>query len=464
MTASRTVLTAALACLTLVAAGGCTSEAGPVTEKGAIVLATGSDLSSSGVRQDLIHAFERRTGHAVRIVKLPDTADGQRSQLLAAGQSGNGGYDVLNIDVTWTAEFAEAGVIRPWGTSLDGDFLRSVVKTTEYDHKVWGVPFNTDAGLLYYRSDILHDFGHDGPPANWGELQDWAYQAASGYNRKAAKAAKGGKKPPRMYGMVAQLRPYEGLTVNALEAAWAAGGDPEATSFTKGAQVGSLQQGVGDLKLRLDAIMPHEVTTMDETESRRWFADGRALFMRNWPVEYASVAEKLTPGKQFDVAELPARPSDGKRISVLGGQNLAISVHSTRPEGARALIQALTSPSSERCLLERGFAATRDSAYRHGADAPACPLPPGDAERGERGAGGSPAQQPGQEPPYTRTLYAALRAAEPRPRSAHYQTFSKVVQIRVSEYLGSPGGTSIADKLAKEADEALSGRGDPRGH
>ncbi|UQA96168.1 type 2 periplasmic-binding domain-containing protein [Streptomyces halobius] len=165
--------------------------------------------------------------------------------------------------------------------------------------------------------------------------------------------------------MVAQLRPYEGLTVNTLESAWANGGDREATSFTKGEQVGTLQQGVADIKDRLDSITPHEATTMDETESRRWCAEGRAVFMRNWPVEYASVAEKLKPG-------VP-RPTVRHR------------------------------PTPGRCT-------------------PRC-------------------------------------AAQPRPRSAHYQTFSKVAQIRVPEYLNSRGGTAIADPWRKEANEALSGRG-----
>ncbi|MEU9120793.1 extracellular solute-binding protein [Streptomyces sp. NPDC048506] len=458
MRRSRAGWPAALLCLLLTAAvGGCTAGPEPGPELGPIVVATGSDLSSTGVRQELIRAFEKRTGRTVRIVKLPDTADGQRSQLLAAGQSGNSDYDVLNLDVAWTAEFAEAGVIRPWDAPLDDDFLTSVVKTVDYDGKIWGVPFNSDAGLLYYRKDILARYGEYAPPANWGQLKDMALKVAPAYNRDLAARAKDGKVPEdrRMYGMVAQLRPYEGLTVNTLESAWASGGDPDATSFTKGEQVGALQLGVADVKDRLDRIMPHEATAMDETESRRWFADGRALFMRNWPVEYASVAEKLTPGTQFDVAELPARAADGKRMSVLGGQNLAISAGSKRPAGARALIEALTSPSSERCLLERGFAATRDSAYRQAGKAPSCPLPPDPAEHGTTG---QRAPWPGREPPYTRTLYAALRAAEPRPRSAHYQTFSKVVQIRVSEYLNSRGGTAIADELAREADEALGGR------
>ncbi|MGW7490308.1 extracellular solute-binding protein [Streptomyces sp. NPDC054786] len=455
MTAPRPRAAAALVCLALLpAVGSCTPQEQTLPERGAIVLATGSDLSSSGIRQDLIHAWEKEHGRTVRIVRLPDTADGQRSQLLAAGQSGNGGYDVLNLDVAWTAEFAEAGVIRPWATRLDGDFLDSVAKTVEYDGKVWGVPFNTDAGLLYYRKDLLKEY-HHAVPSDWDELKKTAQEVASAYNRKAAEGTGSHRtKPPTMYGMVAQLRPYEGLTVNTLESAWANGGDPDATSFTKGEQIGALQQGVTDLKSRLDSIMPHEATTMDETESRRWFADGRALFMRNWPVEYASVAEKLTPGEQFDVTQLPARRSDGKRMSVLGGQNLAISAGSKRPAGARSLIEALTGPGSERCLLERGFAATRDSAYRETAEAPRCPLPPADAERGEHGAAGQPEPRPD-----TRTLHEALLAAEPRPRSAHYQTFSKVVQLGVSAFLNGRGGTAIADRLAREADDALGGRG-----
>ncbi|MFJ9470890.1 extracellular solute-binding protein [Streptomyces caniferus] len=456
MTTARARAAAALLCLTLLpAAGGCTAGEPDLAEHGAIVLATGSDLSSSGIRQDLIHAWEKEHGRTVRLVKLPDTADGQRSQLLAAGQSGNGGYDVLNLDVAWTAEFAEAGVIRPWSAQLDGDFLDSVAKTVAYDGKVWGVPFNTDAGLLYYRKDLLEKY-HRPVPSDWDELKKTAQDVAGDYNRDAADDAGGHRrKVPRMYGMVAQLRPYEGLTVNTLESAWANGGDPEATSFTKDEQVGALQQGVTDLKDRLDAIMPHEATTMDETESRRWFADGRALFMRNWPVEYASVAEKLTPGVKFDVTQLPARRSDGKRMSVLGGQNLAISAGSKRPAGARSLIEALTSPRSERCLLERGFAATRESAYRESTEAPRCP-PRSGAEHAEPGAAGAPEPRPD-----THTLHAALLAAEPRPRSAHYQTFSKVVQLGVSALLNGRGGTAIADQLAREADDALGGRGAP---
>ena len=321
---------------------------------------------------------------------------------------------MLNLDVAWTAEFAEAGVIRPWATQLDGDFLDSVAKTVEYDGKVWGVPFNTDAGLLYYRKDLLKEYGRPRPVRLGRAGEDGAGRGGRLQPQGRRRGRRTPKKRPTMYGMVAQLRPYEGLTVNTLESAWANGGDPDATSFTKDEQVGALQQGVTDLKGRLDSIMPHEATTMDETESRRWFADGRALFMRNWPVEYASVAEKLTPGEQFDVTQLPARRSDGKRMSVLGGQNLAISAGSKRPAGARSLIEALTGPRSERCLLERGFAATRESAYRESAEGAALPAAGrcGARRARRRRAAGAAARHPhpargaagGRTPPAQRPL------------------------------------------------------------
>ncbi|WP_030264642.1 extracellular solute-binding protein [Streptomyces violens] len=443
----RVVVTAA-AVLCLLAAG--CSDPGPAPAgDGDIVLATGSDLSSTGVRRELIRQWERRSGKKVRIVKLPDTADGQRSQLLAAGQSGNSGYDVLNIDVAWTAEFAAAGIIRPWGRELGGDFLDSVKKTatTGSDGTVWAVPFNTDAGLLYFRSDLLRKYGYDGPPDTWEQLRTWSQQIMAEENA-------GRPADEKLYGMVAQLRPYEGLTVNTLESVWASGGDPERTAHLAGA----LQQGVYALKERLRTIMPQEATAMDETASGQWFAEGRALFMRNWPVEYASVAEKLEPGRQFDVAQLPAGSSEGRHRTVLGGQNLAIAADAAHPDEARSLITALTSARSEHCLLQRGFAATRASAYD--GTAPACDLPPDDARREEDGGARPGTPPPGRVPPYTDLLHRALKDAAPRPRSAHYATYSKVVQLYVSAYLTGKDDASIADELAEEATKALSGRGE----
>src|ERR1700710_2678831 len=43
---------------------------------------------------------------------LPSDADGQRDQLVRRLAAHDAGMDILGMDVTWTAEFAEAGWIR----------------------------------------------------------------------------------------------------------------------------------------------------------------------------------------------------------------------------------------------------------------------------------------------------------------------------------------------------------------
>jgi multiple sugar transport system substrate-binding protein len=43
---------------------------------------------------------------------------------------------------------------------------------------VWGVPWYTDAGLLYYRSDLLEEAGFSEPPTMWDEMKEMARKTA----------------------------------------------------------------------------------------------------------------------------------------------------------------------------------------------------------------------------------------------------------------------------------------------
>jgi len=402
---------------------------------GDIRLAAGADLSSTGVRGRLVAQWNALCPESqAQLVELPADADLQRSQLVAAQQTRKATYDVLALDVTWTAEFAEGGLIRRYPQKLDDDFLAPTRETVTVDREVWGVPFNTDAGLLYYRKDILKAAGAvQSPPKNRRELVDAMDAIArSGYpdRHKEYQAA-----------YITQLKPYEGLTVNAMEAIWNAGGDlvdgdgkvVEDSDSISGATAG-LKVLAGDY----DRYMPTSADAADETTSQQAFASGAVVFMRNWPYAYNVLAKKLVPGRDFDVTTLPST-TGGPGISVLGGQNLAISAHTGEPEAAHALIDFLTSRESERCLLEGGFAATRSSAYDTDPSAPRCTLPaatpaatttPGpDAEQA------GPTTSAGQLPAYAEKLRAAVLAARSRPVTPYYAAFTGLVQSRVGELL-----------------------------
>ena len=342
-------------------------------EAGELVILSGLDQSEGGQRQALVDQWNViHPQNPARIVELPANADEAHSQMVAQAQSGEEQVDIFNIDVTWTAEFADAGYIRPLeGVDTTG-FLDKPLRTCWYGGKLWALPFNTDAGLLYYRSDLVRE-----TPSTW-----------SGVTATIKDVKPAGVRA----GLATQLADYEGLTVAVMEAVWAAGGevvdaDNRVVLDSEGAQsaLRGLAEDVRDPEVNLGASLES-----DEIASTHAFRDGHALFMRNWPVAYRTLKDGSA---KFSAIPLPGN-------SVLGGQNLAISARSERPAAARALIEFLTDPRSQQILFERGgLAATRDIIY----------LDPAVISRY----------------PYARSLLASIENARLRPVTPHYTTFSE---------------------------------------
>ncbi|WKX72129.1 extracellular solute-binding protein [Streptomyces sp. XD-27] len=423
--------------------------AGTAATRHVLRVATASDVSVGPVRERLIEAWDKsRDDYTVEIVKLPVAADGVRSQLVAALQSGSADYDVVNIDVAWTAEFAAGGLIRPLAGGLPDDMWPRVAETARYDGKTWAVPFNTDAGLLYYRTDVWKDRNWR-PPSTWGALELDVINATT---PDRARKRFG-------HGYITQLGPYEGLTVNAQEAVWARGGELVNGAGEVTAASAEVQNGLADLYRQYEQIMPKGLArTADEHDSMVAFRDGKVPFMRNWPYVYNLLD---APGSKvqgrFGVAPLPGR-GDGKAgVSVLGGQNLAITANSEQSPAARELLDYLTRPEQQRCLLEYGFAPVLKSSYDPSSTA-ACALPrePGGGGGEEQGAG--PERWKDGLPPYAAPLRRALETARPRPVTPYYAAFTELVQTEVHGLLTD--GTdqeTVATELSRRLRPVMKG-------
>ncbi|MGP4000718.1 extracellular solute-binding protein [Streptomyces sp. 8N706] len=471
---------AAMAGAALLLCAGCSSggdaapDPGPSEGKVRVLrVATASDVSQGPVRQRLIEAWDRSQRDVrVEIVQLPAAADDQRSQMVAALQARSADYDVVNIDVTWTAEFAAGGLIEP----LDGDPLKGmwpqVAETARYERKVWAVPFNTDAALLYYRDDIWKDTKRR-PPYTWGELETAAADATD--HRQVRQVFE--------HGYAAQLDEYEGLTVNAQEAVWAAGGELVDKEGKVRARTVETQRGLTDLVDHYQDLMPPETSTADELDSLEMFRDEKVPFMRNWPYVYNVLSAKgsKVAGK-FHVVPLPG--PGGKGASVLGGQNLAITQDSHHPDDARRLLDHLVRPEQQRCLLEAGFAPVLRASYdAHG---PGCSLPdtglsgggessagsPGDGESSAGSAGGGESSGKGEKedpgtasesaahglPPYTEALRKALGNARARPVTPYYAAYTELVQTEVHDLLENRSGNgTVATDLDKGLKKIMNG-------
>jgi multiple sugar transport system substrate-binding protein len=382
-------------------------------EPGEIVVLSGRDDSVGGERQVLVNEWNALHPQSpARIVELSELADAQRSEMLAGAQAGGGDIDVYNLDVTWTAEFADAGYIRRLDDSRirPDTFLPGPLATCYYRGSLWALPFNTDVGLLYYRSDLVPE-----PPTTWDQLADMVEKARADAGSSADD-------------YVGQFADYEGLTVNALEAIRGAGGS---VVDADGAVVLDDQKAAVTTGLEhLREIAPPGVPPLDETTSVEQFRSGHALFMRNWPVANRAVTQQTGEGPPIGVGVAPLPGGSG----VLGGQNLAVSARSDQPRAAQALIEFLTGERSQQILFERGgLAATRKVVYSDQTDRDLYP--------------------------YVATLEEAIKNAVPRPVQPHYARFSEVFRDAVGRYLReSPQEAVLPADLQDQLTAALQGR------
>lgn len=346
----------------MVALIGCTP--GAETEDGELVWAIGgAESQPGGVHQDIAARWnELNPDTPVRIETLPEDADGQREQHALELQAEGSGFDVLGMDVIWTGEYSENGWIESLEDvrdQIEGQSLPGPFESATWGGELWGAPYNSNAGFLYYRTDLV-----DTPPTTWEELKTVGLEVAE---------AEG------IAGFVGQGARYEGFVVNYLEYFWSAGGElynddqtavlfgeDEAASTALEFMASSIQDGF---------YAPGFNTAMEE-EARNEFQQGNAVFMRNWPYAYGLIQDDDTSpaNGNFDIAPLPTFGGEGT-ISALGGFNNAVSAFSNNIELAKEFVVWLsTDPEPQGMLAERGTPPSLASTYEGISDDPVMEL------------------------------------------------------------------------------------------
>jgi trehalose/maltose transport system substrate-binding protein len=290
--------------------------------KGKVTYCTGKDTTGETKEWSTrFNAKYKAQGLSVKVLEFPASADAQRQQFVQRQEARAPDCDVFRSDVIWTAEFASQGWLydlSPYVDRIKDRLMSAPLQTATYEGKVWGVPSYTNAALLFYRTDKV-----DSAPSTWQDV----YKQAAGAG-----------------GIVFQGAPYEGLTCDWLELAFAAGGSVLSKDGKK-ATIDS-SENVAATKLMVDAVKsgaaPKAVATYMEPESLSAWQSGKHAFMRNWPYAYGISEDTGKLKGKFDVAPLPAYAGAG-RASILGGGNSVISAFSKNPGGALAVVDFLAS-------------------------------------------------------------------------------------------------------------------------
>jgi multiple sugar transport system substrate-binding protein len=327
---------------------------GPVT----VVFKHGQIEGNPAAFQALLRKFEAsHPGILVRDEILPSSSD-QQHQFYVIGLEGRSAdFDLLALDVIWVQEFARAGWVRDLSPLLPPEareaFFPGPIDAALFEGRAYAIPWFLDAGLLYYRTDLLEKYRLD-PPQTWEALA------------AAARTVLQGEGDPRLRGYLWQGKQYEGMICNVLEVIWSAGGE---VLDEKGRVVLASAEATEALTFLRDLIgekgvSPPMVTTADEETTRRLFGEGRAVFMRNWPYAWSLFQREGSAVRgKVGVSPLPHFPGEAS-AATLGGWHLAVNRFSRHPKEAEALIRFLTSPEAQRTMaIEIGYKPTRKALY-----------------------------------------------------------------------------------------------------
>jgi multiple sugar transport system substrate-binding protein len=404
-----------LAGVALLGASAC---GGPAATNEVVLSYMGDSIPQVG----LIKKFNERhkDGFQVTVRVMPSNYGEYFEKLKTEFQVGGGGIDVILGDTIWMAEFAE----NDWISDLSGRFseersafVDETIHPASVGEGLYGVPRFLDAGMLYYRRDLLEESGYSEPPKTWEELKEMATKVVKDQGTR--------------YGYIFQGADYEGGVCNGLEFVWTHGGevlDPNDASKVIIASPESVAALATERSMVSDGVAPQGVASYREYESEITFSiHGDAVFCRNWPAMYEVISwseSKVEPG-QVGFSPLPVADGQHRTASCLGGDVLLINAFSEMKEEAWEFIRFFDNEESQKTrALEAGLLPTRKALYHDREVTEALPMI---AEAKE-----------------------ALLNVRPRPVSGRYSEMSRVMALQFNNVLR--GNT-----MPEEAVETLQG-------
>ena len=364
--------------------GGSDAEAN-LDGRGPITYVQGKD-NNNVVRPFIEKWNAAHPDEKVTFKEQTDKADQQHDDLVQHFQAKQSDYDVVSVDVIWTAEFAAKGWLQPLKDKMAIDtskMLKAPVEASTYKGTLYAGPKDSDGGILYYRKDLVPT-----PPKTWDEMMSMC--SIDKANNIGCYSG--------------QYKQYEGLTVNASEAINSAGGSVLNDQGKPSLNTPEAKAGLENLvKAYADGNIPQEAITYQEEESRRAFQSGNLLFHRNWPYIYSLITTEGSSAVKDKFAMAPLPGKDGPGASSLGGHNAAISVYSKNKATALDFIKYIETEENQKFFANQAsLAPILTSVYED--------------------------KELVAKLPYLSVLQTSIQNAVPRPVTPFYPAVTKAIQ------------------------------------
>ncbi|AFZ43097.1 carbohydrate ABC transporter substrate-binding protein, CUT1 family [Halothece sp. PCC 7418] len=285
----------------------------------------------------------------LEIVEAPNDTNQVEDLYTSAFLLGDSPYDLVYMDIVWTPKFAAAGWLKDLSDRVSQEeldqFLDGDVNGGRYEDGLYRMPFRSDAGMLYYRTDWLQEAGYE-PPETFTELM----QISQGLQDQDYTP----------WGYAWQGKQYEGLSAMFVEilagfdAFWV---DPD--TLEVGLDQPNAIEAVKFLRDTIDeGVSPPGVTTYSEEPTRRLFQNGETAFLRNWPYVYGLASESDIAGN-FAIKPMPHAPN-GRSGACQGGWGMGIAETTDHPDAAWQVVEYFSrAETQKKYSLQTGYVPSR---------------------------------------------------------------------------------------------------------
>jgi len=369
-------------------------------------------MLDSGIVAD----FERANPDIeLKLVEAPNNTDQVEDLYTTSFLLGDSPYDLVYMDVIWTPKFAAAGWLRDLSDRVSDReldrFLDGDIRAGRYNGKLYRLPVRSDAGMLYYRTDLLQAIDAD-PPQTFAQLQQTAQQLQA--------------QTPVEWGYLWQGKQSESLSAMFVEVLAGFGGfwvDPDTLEVGLDAPEAIAAARFLRQTVTID-ITPPGVTTYAEPETHRLFLNGQSAFMRNWPYAFGLAQGSAVEG-QFAIRPMVHRPGE-QGGACQGGWGFGIARSTDHPEAAwRAVEYFSRAQTQKQYVRQTGYVPSRRALFED---------PELVAEYG-----------------YLPDLLPVLQNAVLRPPIAQYAQASDILQRHLSAALtGSRSPQAAMENAARE--------------
>ncbi len=239
--------------------------------------------------------------------------------------------DIYGIDTPWVPQFGRGGWAVPLNDKLpelQKNFVDSGLETFSYEGDILGVPFWGSVSGLYYRTDILEEYGFD-PPETVDDILEVCRTVR--------------EDRPDLHGLMWPGQRGESLVMVYSTFLHALGGQ---YTDADGDYLFDSSESIEAVKLMKslveERISPRTVTNWTQTEAKNSFAAGKGIFL--WAnqdiVIWLDDPEKSEVVDNWDFIPFPSQPG-GESVSITGGFAFSANPYSENLEETIKVLEVI---------------------------------------------------------------------------------------------------------------------------